>query len=224
MSGGGATLLPMMVPNSLLPANPLHDPQTEEDRKNLLRLQDLVDKLQLKVKAYKRQAEEAVSDPVGPGPGEAGSWSPGWEAKNPWPLSLILPPLNPHRRNRPTPTCPSSARCSTSWMRRRSGRTSLSPRSTSFGPRAVTSAPRWVPPQTPLLTPIAAHAPGHQRPSEWAPLALCLDSPEGPAAPTPENPPTCSEKPPTDWYLLSKPRPTPQTTRTPRWDPKIPEA
>lgn len=36
-------------------------PQTEEDKKNLLRLQDLVDKLQLKVKAYKRQAEEAVS-------------------------------------------------------------------------------------------------------------------------------------------------------------------
>lgn len=36
-------------------------PQTEEDRKNMVRLQDLVDKLQLKVKAYKRQAEEAVS-------------------------------------------------------------------------------------------------------------------------------------------------------------------
>ena len=35
--------------------------QTEEDRKNILRLQDLVDKLQAKVKAYKRQAEEAVS-------------------------------------------------------------------------------------------------------------------------------------------------------------------
>lgn len=35
--------------------------QTEEDRKNVLRLQDLVDKLQSKVKAYKRQAEEAVS-------------------------------------------------------------------------------------------------------------------------------------------------------------------
>ncbi|XP_037544496.1 myosin-7, partial [Nematolebias whitei] len=33
--------------------------QTEEDKKNLVRLQDLVDKLQLKVKAYKRQAEEA---------------------------------------------------------------------------------------------------------------------------------------------------------------------
>lgn len=35
--------------------------QTEEDRKNIVRLQDLVDKLQLKVKAYKRAAEEAVS-------------------------------------------------------------------------------------------------------------------------------------------------------------------
>lgn len=36
--------------------------QTEEDRKNLARLQDLVDKLQLKVKSYKRTAEEAVSN------------------------------------------------------------------------------------------------------------------------------------------------------------------
>ena len=45
-------------PNWLLPSIHL---QTEEDKKNLLRLQDLVDKLQLKVKAYKRQAEEAVS-------------------------------------------------------------------------------------------------------------------------------------------------------------------
>ena len=35
--------------------------QTEEDKKNVKRLQDLVDKLQLKVKSYKRQAEEAVS-------------------------------------------------------------------------------------------------------------------------------------------------------------------
>ncbi|KAF4113251.1 hypothetical protein G5714_005796 [Onychostoma macrolepis] len=34
--------------------------QTEEDKKNINRLQDLVDKLQLKVKAYKRQAEEAA--------------------------------------------------------------------------------------------------------------------------------------------------------------------
>lgn len=47
--------------------------QTEEDRKNVLRLQDLVDKLQAKVKAYKRQAEEAVSTEslwgTGPPPG-----------------------------------------------------------------------------------------------------------------------------------------------------------
>ena len=35
--------------------------QTEEDKKNVARLQDLVDKLQLKVKAYKRHSEEAVS-------------------------------------------------------------------------------------------------------------------------------------------------------------------
>ncbi|KAJ4921487.1 hypothetical protein JOQ06_014302 [Pogonophryne albipinna] len=33
--------------------------QTEEDKKNVFRLQDLVDKLHLKVKAYKRQAEDA---------------------------------------------------------------------------------------------------------------------------------------------------------------------
>uniref|UniRef100_A0A803VNK6 Myosin heavy chain 1 n=1 Tax=Ficedula albicollis TaxID=59894 RepID=A0A803VNK6_FICAL len=33
--------------------------RSEEDRKNVLRLQDLVDKLQMKVKSYKRQAEEA---------------------------------------------------------------------------------------------------------------------------------------------------------------------
>lgn len=35
--------------------------QAEEDRKNLARMQDLVDKLQNKVKSYKRQFEEAVS-------------------------------------------------------------------------------------------------------------------------------------------------------------------
>merc|ERR1712144_162428 len=33
--------------------------QNEEDKKNITRLQDLVDKLQLKVKSYKRHAEEA---------------------------------------------------------------------------------------------------------------------------------------------------------------------
>ena len=36
------------------------DRQTEEDKKNMAKLQDLVDKLQMKVKGYKRQAEEAV--------------------------------------------------------------------------------------------------------------------------------------------------------------------
>lgn len=35
--------------------------QAEEDKKSLARLQDLIDKLQAKVKSYKRQAEEAVS-------------------------------------------------------------------------------------------------------------------------------------------------------------------
>lgn len=35
--------------------------QGEEERKNAVRLQDLVNKLQLKVKSYKRQCEEAVS-------------------------------------------------------------------------------------------------------------------------------------------------------------------
>uniref|UniRef100_H2YYW7 Myosin motor domain-containing protein n=1 Tax=Ciona savignyi TaxID=51511 RepID=H2YYW7_CIOSA len=35
--------------------------QGEEDKKNLTRIQDLVDKLQIKVKTYKRQAEEAVN-------------------------------------------------------------------------------------------------------------------------------------------------------------------
>lgn len=39
--------------------------QSDEDKKNNLQLQELVDKLQNKLKVYKRQAEEAVSE-VGP--------------------------------------------------------------------------------------------------------------------------------------------------------------
>jgi uncharacterized FlaG/YvyC family protein len=35
--------------------------QVDEDRKNSERLQELIDKLQGKIKTYKRQAEEAVS-------------------------------------------------------------------------------------------------------------------------------------------------------------------
>lgn len=34
--------------------------QSEEDKKTVIRLQDLVDKLQLKVKTYKQQNEDAV--------------------------------------------------------------------------------------------------------------------------------------------------------------------
>lgn len=34
--------------------------QAEEDKKNLVRLQDLIDKLQTKVKSYKRQTDDAV--------------------------------------------------------------------------------------------------------------------------------------------------------------------
>lgn len=48
--------------------------QAEEDRKNVLRLQDLVDKLQAKVKSYKRQAEEAVSVRAYPESSNTASW------------------------------------------------------------------------------------------------------------------------------------------------------
>jgi len=53
--------------------------QTEEDSKNLLRLQELVDKLQLKVKAYKRQAEEAVGAQSQGREGRVGSGTDGGE-------------------------------------------------------------------------------------------------------------------------------------------------
>lgn len=53
--------------------------QAEEDRKNILRLQDLVDKLQAKVKAYKRQAEEAVSGGALMGPDGLSIPQPCWE-------------------------------------------------------------------------------------------------------------------------------------------------
>ena len=133
-----------------------------------------MDKLQLKVKAYKRQAEEAVSDPAG---------AQAWRKE---PGSLISPgssphppiPLNPHRRNRPTPTCPSSARCSTSWMRLRNGRTLLSPRSTSCGPRAVTSAPRWVLPTAATPQPLR-QSPSHQDSSPSLTPAAKPHSPRG---------------------------------------------
>ena len=55
LEGGPRVGLLRTRPESPLPA------QAEEDRKNLARMQDLVDKLQSKVKSYKRQFEEAVS-------------------------------------------------------------------------------------------------------------------------------------------------------------------
>ena len=47
-------LLLLLLPSYLIPAN-----QAEEDRKNMERMQDLVEKLQAKIKTYKRQVEEA---------------------------------------------------------------------------------------------------------------------------------------------------------------------
>lgn len=38
-------------------------PQTDEDNQTLLRMQDMINKLQTRVKSYKRQAENAVSVP-----------------------------------------------------------------------------------------------------------------------------------------------------------------
>lgn len=38
--------------------------QADEDRKNHERLQELIDKLQAKIKTYKRQVEEAVRIPA----------------------------------------------------------------------------------------------------------------------------------------------------------------
>lgn len=68
LRGGPGASLAWARPTSPLPA------QAEEDRKNLARMQDLVDKLQSKVKSYKRQFEEAVSA-LGSGPPEALYWS-----------------------------------------------------------------------------------------------------------------------------------------------------
>ena len=41
--------------------------QTEEDQKNMKRLQEMVEKLSNKVKLYKRKVEEAVSAGIGEG-------------------------------------------------------------------------------------------------------------------------------------------------------------
>jgi len=82
--------------------------QAEEDRKNLTRMQDLIDKLQSKVKSYKRQFEEAVSAlllgqrTVLPSPGRPG-WLPGQGARGGQPHAPPAP-HPPPRSSRPTPT------------------------------------------------------------------------------------------------------------------------
>jgi len=52
--------MPMFSKRSMLNFVNVYFLKTDEDKKNITRLQDLVDKLQLKVKVYKRQSEEAV--------------------------------------------------------------------------------------------------------------------------------------------------------------------
>lgn len=58
--GGGSSYHPHI---SLQGTDPMcrSSSQSEEEKKTAMRLQELVGKLQLKVKVYKRQAEEAVS-------------------------------------------------------------------------------------------------------------------------------------------------------------------
>ena len=52
--------MPIFSKGSMLNFVNVYFLKTDEDKKNISRLQDLVDKLQLKVKVYKRQSEEAV--------------------------------------------------------------------------------------------------------------------------------------------------------------------
>lgn len=78
--------------------------QAEEDRKNLARMQDLIDKLQSKVKSYKRQFEEAVS--ARPHCcGCRGAENPGTAAGGRGHEADAVPvPPSPCRSSRPTPT------------------------------------------------------------------------------------------------------------------------
>lgn len=100
--------------------------QTEEDKKNVNRLQDLVDKLQLKVKAYKRQSEEAVRTST--------LLTYGSLLHD----CVFMTYLCCFRRNKLMSTCPSAGSSSMSWRRLRSVLTSQSPRSTSSEPKAET--------------------------------------------------------------------------------------
>lgn len=120
------------------------DLQTEEDRKNVVRLQDLVDKLQLKVKAYKRSTEEAVSRFPRVGQ-EAFTHSHFLylvtnliEHFN----DIILRCVHSCRKSRPTLIWASSVNCSTSSMKLKREPTLLNLRSTSCALKAVMLAPR----------------------------------------------------------------------------------
>lgn len=92
--------------------------QTEEDKKTVLRLQDLVDKLQLKVKAYKRQNEEAVRTLVTLN--KNGTAETGVICTH---LFIFC-----DRRSRLVLIWPSSGKCSMNWRRRRSVQTLLNPK------------------------------------------------------------------------------------------------
>lgn len=107
----------------------------------MIRLQDLVDKLQLKVKSYKRQVEESVSYLRHNNLVE--KYVQGFLLWN-WKLShyllfcadFFIWFLLGYRMNKPTFTCPSSGERSMSWKRLKKGQILLSPRSISFEQRA----------------------------------------------------------------------------------------
>lgn len=56
-----AAVIQMLVPSSVFSLDLCAFVQSEEDKKTLLRMQELIERLQAKVKSYKRQAENAVS-------------------------------------------------------------------------------------------------------------------------------------------------------------------
>lgn len=99
-------------------SNPSKCSQGEEEKKNVARLQDLVNKLQLKVKAYKRQFEEAVSEHTRT---LCDTFTSCEIYKN---VSFLISFSATRRRNKPTCNWLNFGRCSTNWRRRRSEPTS----------------------------------------------------------------------------------------------------
>lgn len=99
-------------------SNPSKCSQGEEEKKNVARLQDLVNKLQLKVKAYKRQFEEAVSEHTRT---LCDTFTSCEIYKN---VSFLISFSATRRRNKPTCNWLNFGRCSTNWRRRRNEPTS----------------------------------------------------------------------------------------------------